>query len=254
MKRSTSASLICGTALVDLGLLARGRVDHRRGWCATRRRPRMKSLRIRSSASSSMIRGAGRAAGEPGRDHGLAEQLQRAGDVDALAAGDGSRLDRAVAVAERGCRDRDGAVDRGVEGDREDHLVSPVPVRVGSLAASHALLRALAPSTRRARCRSSERGSEQYDDRDGDDARHHARARRSGRRQVASAIARAATQRDRADQLAVEGDGRRAEPLARARSAPRPRGRVDGRRPAPDPRGRRPAARASPSSASGSSS
>src|SRR5262249_56610024 len=68
---------------------------------------------------------AGRAAGETGRDHGAAEQLQRARDVDALPAGGGAALDRAMALAEAEARDRHGAVDRRVEGDGEDHDCCP---------------------------------------------------------------------------------------------------------------------------------
>ena len=66
--------------------------------------------------------GPGRPAGEAGGDHRLAERLQRAGDVDALAAGHRARLDRAVAAAEPEVRHGDGPVDRRVEGDGEDHL------------------------------------------------------------------------------------------------------------------------------------
>ena len=64
---------------------------------------------------------AGGPAGQAGRDHGAIEQLQRAGDVDSLAAGRGARLDRAVAMALAEAGDGDGAVDRGVQGDGEDH-------------------------------------------------------------------------------------------------------------------------------------
>ena len=51
---------------------------------------------------------------------GWPSRLQRAGDVDALAAGGAARLDRAVAAAELEVRHRDRAVDRRVEGDGED--------------------------------------------------------------------------------------------------------------------------------------
>src|SRR5205085_7088510 len=59
--------------------------------------------------------------GKAGRDHGAAQQLQRPGDVDPLAAGDGAALDRAVAAALAEVGDGDGPVDRGIEGDGEDH-------------------------------------------------------------------------------------------------------------------------------------
>src|SRR4029450_6574297 len=45
--------------------------------------------------------------------------------VDALAAGDGARLDGAVTMALTKARDRDGAVDRGVQGDGENHREPP---------------------------------------------------------------------------------------------------------------------------------
>ena len=63
----------------------------------------------------------GRAADEAGGDHRAAEQVQRPRHVDALAAGDGAALDRAVATTQAEVRDRDGAVDRRVQSHREDH-------------------------------------------------------------------------------------------------------------------------------------
>ena len=72
-------------ALVDLGLLAGGRVDHRR--------VRARLLADAHEVVEDRLLGellddarAGRAAGEAGGDHGLAERLERARDVDALAA------------------------------------------------------------------------------------------------------------------------------------------------------------------------
>ena len=64
---------------------------------------------------------AGAAAGEAGRDHGHVEPLERAGDVDPLAAGEREHAARAVAVAELEVRDGDRPVERGVERDGEDH-------------------------------------------------------------------------------------------------------------------------------------
>ena len=83
---------------------------------------RVKSVSTDSSCSCSSTRRPGRAADEAGGDHRAAEQAERAGDVDALAAGDGAALDRAVAVAEAEVGHRDGAVDRRVQGHGEDHL------------------------------------------------------------------------------------------------------------------------------------
>ena len=71
-----------------------------------------------------------RAAGEPGGDHRPAEQLQRPRDVDALAAGDGPRLDRAVATSEPEVRDGDGPVDRRVERHGKDHCGSSCPIEL----------------------------------------------------------------------------------------------------------------------------
>ena len=67
------------------------------------------------------------AAGEPGGDHRLAERLERARDVDALAAGHRRLLDGAVAAAEPEVRHRQRLVDRGVERDGDDHDASPCP-------------------------------------------------------------------------------------------------------------------------------
>ena len=107
-------------ALVDLGLLAGGRVDHREV------DPRLggdpgEVGQHRLFAQLFEHPGPGRAADEAGGDHRAAEQAQGAGDVDALAAGDGAALDRPVAAAEAEVRHRDGAVDRRVERHGEDH-------------------------------------------------------------------------------------------------------------------------------------
>ena len=97
----------------------------------------VKSVRIDSSARRSISRAPVGPAGQAGGDHRPVQELQRAGDVDALAAGDGARLDGAVAMALPEARDRDGAVDRGVEGDGEDHPA------LSSLSALSRLLRIL---------------------------------------------------------------------------------------------------------------
>src|ERR1700682_372631 len=64
------------------------------------------------------------AAGEAGRDHRLAELLQRPRDVDALAAGHRPLLDGAMAPPKPEVRHRERLVDRRVERDRNDHLGS----------------------------------------------------------------------------------------------------------------------------------
>ena len=97
----------------------------------------VKSVRIDSSARRSISRAPVGPPARPVAITGRSEQLQRAGDVDALAAGDGARLDGAVAVALAEVRDGDGAVDRGVEGDGEDHpCPPPAPAARASCASS----------------------------------------------------------------------------------------------------------------------
>ena len=84
---------------------------------------RTKSLRIASAVSSSTIRVPGAAAGETGGDDGHAEPLQRAGDVDPLAACERQPGARAVPLAQLEVRHGQRAVDRGVEGDGDDHEI-----------------------------------------------------------------------------------------------------------------------------------
>src|SRR5262249_47964251 len=108
------------SALVDLGLFPGRGVDDREvdpGFAGDRDEVGQDRL----FAQLLEHPGPGRAAGEPGCDHRPAEEADRARDVDALAAGDRAALDRAVAMAETEVRNRDGPVDRGVEGDRENH-------------------------------------------------------------------------------------------------------------------------------------
>ena len=111
-------------ALVDLGLLPRGRIDDREV------RPRVAGhldevvqdlFGIQQLADPRP----GRAGGEAGRDHGLTEAFQRPGDVDPLTAGRAPRVDDAMTVSQRHPRHRDGAVERNVQGDGEDHSPSP---------------------------------------------------------------------------------------------------------------------------------
>ena len=97
-------------------------------------RMRTKSLRIASLGQLLDDARAGGAAGHAGGDHRLAERLQRARDVHALAAGHGGLLDRAVAAAEPEVRHGERLVDRGVEGDGDDHLTSRSRTRIRSAA------------------------------------------------------------------------------------------------------------------------
>ncbi len=82
---------------------------------------------LRQTLEDSRARAAAR---QPGGDHGAPEQLQGARDVDALAAGDRARLDRAVALPEPEVGHGDRAVDGGIEGDGEDHVSTPLTLRL----------------------------------------------------------------------------------------------------------------------------
>ena len=82
-------------------------------------------------------------AGEPGGDDRHAEPLQRAGDVDPLAAGEREAGAGPVPLAELEVRHGQRAVDRGVERDGDDHENQPptwwsVPLRVPAGAAERA--------------------------------------------------------------------------------------------------------------------
>ena len=95
-------------------------------------RMRTKSLRIDSSVSCSTMCVPVAPPAKPGRDHGLAERLQRARDVDALAARHRALFDGAVAAPEPEVRHRERLVDRRVERDRDDHRWLRYPVRGAS--------------------------------------------------------------------------------------------------------------------------
>ena len=115
----------CGPPLVDLGVRAARWVDHGGG------RPRL-ALDVHEVVEDRFVgqllddARARLAAHEAGRDHGHAERLERAGDVDALAAGE--RDARACAMAlptlEVGHGQR--PVDRRVECDSDDHGLEEV--------------------------------------------------------------------------------------------------------------------------------
>ena len=128
MNSSTSCSDDARPALVDLGLLARGGVDHR----GVGARLLADAHEVREHGELGELLDdarAGRAAREAGRDHGLPERLEHARDVDALAARHLGLLDRAVAAAEAEVRDRERLVDRRVERDGDDHAASGSPPR-----------------------------------------------------------------------------------------------------------------------------
>ena len=139
-------------ALVDLGLLAGRRVDHGRV-----------GARLLADADEvgehGQLRqlvddaGAGRPAGQAGGDHGRAERLEHAGDVDALAARHRRLLDRAVAAAEAEVGHRQGLVDGRVERDGDDHAAlvwrvrRPRVIRARRRAASRTVARRTADAT-----------------------------------------------------------------------------------------------------------
>src|SRR5215211_415439 len=66
--------------------------------------------------------------GQAGADNGHAETLERAGDVDPLAARAREPVARAVAVADAEVGDRQRPVHRGVERDRDNHPKIPVSI------------------------------------------------------------------------------------------------------------------------------
>ena len=107
-------------ALVDLGLLAGRRVDHGRVRARLLADPDevAEHGQLRELVDDA---GAGRPAGQAGGDHGRAERLEHAGDVDALAARHRRLLDRPVAAAEPEVGHRQGLVDGRVERDGDDH-------------------------------------------------------------------------------------------------------------------------------------
>ena len=61
---------------------------------------------------------------QPRRDDGYVEELERARDVDALAAGERQHLTRAVAIADLEHGHRERAVERRVDRDGDDHVTS----------------------------------------------------------------------------------------------------------------------------------
>ena len=161
--------------LVDLRLRARRRVDdERRGARLVADADEVVEDRLARQLLDDARAGA--AAGEPGRDDGDVEPLERARDVDALAARERQHLARAVTLPELERRDGERAVERGVEGDGDDHGVSTVP-------------------------------------RDGAPVRR-ASQRRLGERRRARRASRAATSGERATTPRPVADDERAEPLA----------------------------------------
>jgi hypothetical protein len=112
------------TPLVDLRVGRRRRVDDRRRRAGLVRDPD-EVVEDRLGGQLLDDARAGTPAGEPGRDDGHVEPLQRAGHVDPLAAGEGQTLARAVPLAELEIRDRERAVERGIQGHGDDHENQP---------------------------------------------------------------------------------------------------------------------------------
>src|SRR5690606_2510923 len=103
-----------GAALVELGPLARGWIDH--GDVGARvALDSGEVVEDRLLGQTLEDAGARGASGEAGGDHRAAEQLERAGDVHALAARDGPRLDGSVPEPEPEARYRHRPVDGGVQ-------------------------------------------------------------------------------------------------------------------------------------------
>ena len=113
-----------GAPLVDLRVSARRRIDDRR------RRPRLgrdpdEVVEDRLGGELLDDPRPGAAAREPGGDHRHVEDLQRASDVDALAAREREHLARAVAEADLEHRHRQRPVERGIRRHRDDHVIIP---------------------------------------------------------------------------------------------------------------------------------
>ena len=109
-----------GAVLVDLGLQPAGRVDHRG------RRPRLAAdpheiVEDALAGKTLDDLDAGTAAGQARGDHGIPQPFERASDVDALPPWHHDSLLRPVPVTELKVRDGQRLVDRGIDGDCEDH-------------------------------------------------------------------------------------------------------------------------------------
>ena len=114
-----------GPPLVDLGVGVAGRVDHRR------RRPRLaldadEVVEDRLAGEALDDAKPGLAAGKTGGDDGDAEQLERARDVQPLPARERQARAGAVAPPPLKVRDGDGARERGIERDGDDHVIRSV--------------------------------------------------------------------------------------------------------------------------------
>src|SRR5581483_3479932 len=115
-------------ALVDLRVLAAGRVEH------DGVRPRLladppevvEDRFVRQRLDDPRAR---RPAREPCRDHGTTEALDRPRDVDALATRHRRLLDRPMTAPEPEVRHLQRLIDCRVEGDRDDHAALPMSAR-----------------------------------------------------------------------------------------------------------------------------
>src|SRR3954454_7392714 len=110
--------------LVHLGVAAAGRIDDRRRGARLVVDPH-EVVQDRLGRQLLDDPRAGAPAGESGGDDGHAETLQRAGDVDPLAACEGEPGAGAVALAALEVRDGQRPVDRRVHGDGDDHETQP---------------------------------------------------------------------------------------------------------------------------------
>ena len=120
MNESSSSAPDGRAALVDLGLLAGGRVDHREVDPGLLGDPdEVREDRFFAELLDHAL--AVRTAGEAGGDHRTAEQPEGTGDVDALATRHGAALDRAVTVSLAEVRNSDRAVDGGIQCHRDNH-------------------------------------------------------------------------------------------------------------------------------------
>ena len=110
-----------GAPLVDLRVRARGRVDHRRRGA---RLPGDADEVVEDRLGGQLLHDsrAGASSGQPRRDDRDVEELERARDVDALAACKRQDVARAMAVADLEHGHGQRPVERGVGSDGDDHV------------------------------------------------------------------------------------------------------------------------------------
>ena len=165
-----------------------------------------------------MIRSPVRPPARPVAIDGRVEPLQRARDVDALAAGGGQARARPMPVAELEVRHRERAVDCRVEGDGDDHEKKPDQMMHGPRARTTVAARRARASKRSAPASSGRDPEERPAGPDLDPPEPLLRARRAARRLPARRSARrAAGRRGRPGRAASRDERDRRAPVRRRR-------------------------------------